>query len=163
MKLILVRHARAAERRVLQRDRSRTLTRDGKQRMRKAARGLKSLLPNITHIVTSPLTRARQTADILAQAYGEADRHVMTEMAPGGDARVLLRWLRTLPGDSSVALVGHEPDLGRLAGWLLTGRHVGFLVMKKGGVASIEFDDLPRAGGGVLGWLHTAGQLAALH
>ena len=162
MKVVLIRHARAEPRRLLQRDRARALTEDGRRRQRKAAKGLKAVLPDITQLASSPLLRARQTAEIIAAEYPEASRHTLPALAPGGAPRDSLTWLREQAPDAVVALVGHEPDLGRLAGWLLTGRHAGFLSFKKGAAALIEFDATPRAGGGVLQWLLTAALLADL-
>jgi phosphohistidine phosphatase len=106
--------------------------------------------------------RARETADIVAASYRSAARVVLPALAPGAAPRTLLQWLRRQPDDASVALVGHEPDLGRLAGWLLTGRAAGFVNFKKGAAMLIGFDGAPRAGGGTLGWLLTAAQLAGL-
>jgi len=98
-------------------------------------------------------------------------------LAPGGDVRTVLAWLRAQPADATLALVGHEPDLGLLAGWLLSGdRHgwrkcgkrrssfsakqTGFVQFKKGGAALFEFAGAPAAGKGTLAWLLTAAQLA---
>jgi phosphohistidine phosphatase len=60
-----------------------------------------------------------------------------------------------------VALVGHEPDLGRLMSWLLSGRQNSFVQFKKGAAALLEFSRVPRAGNGTLVWLLSATQLAA--
>lgn len=162
MKVALIRHARAEPRRLLQRDRTRALTDDGRRRQRQATKGLKVVLPEITHLASSPWLRARQTAEIIAAEYPEAARYALSALAPGGIPRDTLAWLRGQAFDAVVALVGHEPDLGRLAGWLLTGRSAGFLPFKKSAAALIEFDAAPRAGSGILHWLLTAGQLADL-
>ena len=162
MKLVLIRHARAEERALFRRDRTRALTEDGRRRMRKAARGLYALLPGISRIATSPFLRARQTAEIVAAAYNGLVITPLPALAPGEPARTLLAWLRTQPEETELALVGHEPDLGRLAGWLLPGKPSGFMKFKKGAVALIEFADAPAAGKGTLAWLLTAAQLADL-
>jgi phosphohistidine phosphatase len=162
MKIVLIRHARAAPRRLLQRDRTRALTADGRRRQRKAVKGLKVVLPEITQLVSSPLLRARETMDILAAEYPDATRETLVDLAPGGALRGFMEWSRQQSPQATVAVVGHEPDIGRLAGWLLTGRQAGFIAFKKGAAALIEFDAAPRAGGGTLRWLLTAGQLADL-
>lgn len=162
MKLVFIRHARAEPRRLLQRDRTRALTDDGRRRQRKAAKGLKAVLPEITLLVSSPLLRARQTTEILAAGYPEAARETRADLAPGGVSRGFMEWLRRQSPEAVIAVVGHEPDLGRLAGWLLTGRQASFIAFKKGAAALIEFEAAPRAGGGTLCWLLTAGQLADL-
>lgn len=162
MKLILIRHARAEERAIFRRDRTRALTEDGRRRMRKAARGLYALLPGISQIATSPFLRARQTAEIVAAAYHGLEIAPLPALVPGEAARTLLVWLRAQPEDAVLALVGHEPDLGRLAGWLLCGKHSGFVKFKKGAAALIEFAGAPAAGRGTLAWLLSAAQLADL-
>jgi phosphohistidine phosphatase len=162
MKVLLIRHARAEERRLLQRDRTRALTVDGRRRMRRAVRGLKSVEPRLTGLATSPLVRARETAALVGAGYPAAEIEVLPALAPGGARRAALTWLQARPADACLALVGHEPDLGRLAGWLLTGQPREFVRFKKGAVALIEFAATPRAGHGTLAWLLTAGQLAEL-
>jgi phosphohistidine phosphatase len=189
MQLVLIRHARAEERALFKRDRTRALTGDGRRRMRKAARGLQALVPGLTGIATSPLLRARQTAEIVATACNTPAARPLTALAPGGAAHTVLAWLRAQPADATLALVGHEPDLGLLAGWLLCGdRHgwrkcgarsrqrmrlpsldkrrssfsakkTGFVQFKKGAAAMIEFTGAPAAGKGALAWLLTAAQL----
>ena len=162
MQLVLIRHARAEERALLKRDRTRALTIDGRRRMRKAAHGLHALLPGLSQIATSPLTRARQTAAIVAEARDDIDVTLLPALAPGEPPRAVLLWLRNQPTDATLALVGHEPDLGRLAGWLLSAKPSGFVQFKKGAAALIEFAEAPAAGKGTLAWLLTAAQLAAL-
>lgn len=162
MQVLLIRHARAEERALLKRDAGRVLTADGVRRMRKAARGLRTLVPELEHIATSPLVRARQTADILARQYPAAGRSVLPALKPGGEPRAVLAWLVAQPAGATLALVGHEPDLGALAAWLLAGRNRSFVHFKKGAVALLEFRERPRAGGGVLHGLLAASQLAAL-
>ena len=162
MQLVLIRHARAEERMLFKRDRTRALTQDGQRRMRKAVRGLHALLPGLTLIATSPLLRARQTAEIVAAGYAGIDTVSLPALSPGVAPRAVLAWLRAQPADAMLALVGHEPDLGLLAGWLLSGKQTGFVQFKKGAAALIEFAGAPAAGKGTLAWLLTAAQLAEL-
>lgn len=160
MKLVLIRHARAEERALLRRDRTRALTTDGRRRMRKAACGLYALLPEISQIATSPFLRARQTAEIVAAQYDGLKAVPLPELVPGEPARTLLAWLQTQPEDAVLALVGHEPDLGQLAGLLLCGKASGCIKFKKGAVALIEFPAAPTTGSGTLAWLLTSAHLA---
>ncbi|HJW81288.1 MAG TPA: phosphohistidine phosphatase SixA [Acidiferrobacterales bacterium] len=162
MQLVLIRHARAEERALFKRDRTRALTADGRRRMRKAARGLHGLIPGISQIATSPLVRARQTAEIVATAGNSPEVMSLPVLAPGGDVRVVLAWLRAQPSDATLVLVGHEPDLGLLAGWLLSGKQTGFVQFKKGAAALIEFAGAPAAGKGKLAWMLTAAQLSEI-
>lgn len=161
MKLVLIRHARAQARALLQRDRTRELTPDGRRRMRKAGAGLRTLVPGLDALATSPLVRAHQTAEVIARVYGEGlDIIPLSALAPGEPVTAVLAWLREQPADATLALVGHEPDLGRLASWLLSGKRSGFVQFKKGAAALIEFSAAPTAGNGSLVWLLTAAQLA---
>lgn len=162
MQVLLIRHARAEERRLLQRDASRALTADGRRRFRRAARGLRAELPELGRIATSPLQRARDTAELLAGEYRHAELERLPLLAPGKSPAKLLAWLAAQPPEACIALVGHEPDLGRLAGLLLTGKARGFMRFKKGAAALIEFPRAVRAGGGILHWQLAASQLAAL-
>jgi phosphohistidine phosphatase len=162
MKILLIRHARAEPRQPRQADGARALTADGRRRQRQASKGLKRALPKITHLVSSPLQRARETAEIIAMEFPAAARATLADLAPGGAARDLMKWLCQQPAPAVVALVGHEPDLGRLAGWLLTGRQADFIPFKKGAAALLEFSKVPRAGEATLRWLLTTRQLAGL-
>ncbi|MDA8421463.1 MAG: histidine phosphatase family protein [Pseudomonadota bacterium] len=162
MKLVLVRHARAQERASGQRDRDRRLTSHGRRRMRAAAKGLEILLPGITLITASPLLRAKETARILAGQYGIGDVAVLPALAPGNSPRNFLAWLRQQPPDAAVGAVGHEPDLGVLAGWLLAKRLESFTPFGKGAACLIEFAGNPAPGTGVLGWLMTSAALGAI-
>lgn len=147
---------------------ARALTVDGRRRMRKAARGLHELIPGISQIATSPLARARQTAEIVATAGNSPEVMPLPALAPGGAVNAVLAWLRAQPADAKLALVGHEPDLGQLAGWLLSGarsfspKRTGFVQFKKGSAALIEFTGAPAAGKGTLAWLLTAAQLSEI-
>jgi phosphohistidine phosphatase len=72
VKLLLIRHGHAQDRALLQRDHARSLTAQGRRRVRKAARGLRALLPDLDVLAASPLARASQTAEIVARVYGHA-------------------------------------------------------------------------------------------
>lgn len=131
--------------------------------MRRAAKGLHTLLPSLDVVACSPLVRTRQTAQIIANVYGK-DLVItpLPALAPGKQPRIVLNWLCVQPMDATVALIGHEPDLGRLMGWLLSGQKMSFTHFKKSSVALIEFTQTPRAGSAILVWLLTATHLVKL-
>ena len=166
MKILLIRHGTAEDRGTFEwsakKDAARALTQSGRRDMRKAAKGLRKVAPDIDVLATSPLVRARETAEIVGKVFGVDDLAEQPLLAPGGDADALLTWLHTQPTDAAVALVGHEPDLSRFAGFLLARAHASFVALKKGGSALIEFDDTPAAGRGVLAWLLQPGHLRKL-
>lgn len=153
MRVILFRHA-PAEARDPERwpdDDERPLTARGVQRARRAARGIAKLERGITCVLSSPAARARATADVLAAVLGgdlAVEDHA--SLAPGGSWRATLKRLAHESPESVVVLVGHEPDLGRLAGVLLFGAPTA-LPLKKAGAGSLELDR-PTPGGGHLRW-----------
>ena len=127
MKLLVIRHAIAEDRDAWafagKPDAERPLTDDGRKRMRRAAAGLRETVPSLDVIATSPLARARQTAEIVGREYDSAEIVDLPQLAPDATVDDLLPWLVERGAEDTVAVVGHEPGLGFLVGWLLTGRH----------------------------------------
>jgi len=164
MKLILFRHGPAGRRdaKRFPDDRERPLTGLGKKRTRKAAQGIARLEPKVTRIWTSPLVRARETAERLARAYDPPPKiTVVDSLAPGMDPmRDLLAESRRAP-DDVMALVGHEPDLGTLAGRLV-GRDTSPLPLKKAGACAIASNSPLKAGACELEWFLPPGELRKL-
>lgn len=160
--LYLVRHGIAAERgKEWPDDSKRPLTHKGVARLRETAGGLKDLGVSFDLILTSPLVRARQTADVLLQALGGSTPIVETPLlAPGGAPADLLEYLRSKKKAGRIALVGHEPDLGRLAAFLIGARAP--LLFKKGGICRIDFGRFPPVPPGKLAWFALPKMLRAL-
>jgi len=154
MQLYILRHGVAGRRdpRKYPRDERRPLTADGRTRMHRAARGMKALGLNFHVILTSPLTRCRQTARIVARALDHAPDPVVVEaLAPGGAMKELLAAIPAVKESESVLLVGHEPDLSSLAARLLVPARVDLDVeLKKGALCRIDFQGPPRPGAGRL-------------
>lgn len=150
--LYLIRHGVAAERGLAwPDDAKRPLTEEGIGRMKKAAKGLKRLDVRLDVVVSSPLVRARQTAEVVAGVFDEMPPLVFTTaLAPGGRYSDLLADLQTQVRRTRIALVGHEPDLGRLAARLAGSRRA--FEFKKGAVCRIDVDALPPARSGTLRW-----------
>ena len=134
MELYLIRHAIAlpAQGEGEAADDARPLAPEGVRRFRKVVRGLKALGVALDLVLASPKRRARETADLL------------TPLLAGPPSAALLA---ELPQEGRVALVGHEPYLSELLGWLLFGDFVGDsarealaerFLFKKGGVAWLE-------------------------
>jgi len=160
--IYLVRHAIAAERgQKYPDDSKRPLTRDGISRMRQAVRGLTALDPKIDLVLTSPFVRARQTANILVSGLSpKPDLTVLDALTPGHRPADVAARLSGQRGRPVIALVGHEPDLGELAAWLIGAREP--LVFKKGGMARIDVSAFPPASDAQLVWLATPKMLRAL-
>jgi phosphohistidine phosphatase len=125
-------------------DDGRILTEDGVRKMRQAAAGLRRLdyVPDL--ILTSPLIRARQTADILSVAFGGGVEVKTTPaLAPSGSRQDLYRQiLKYSDNCNSIMLVGHQPSLGEIAGEIAWGSPGRSVELKKGGVCTIEIESL---------------------
>jgi phosphohistidine phosphatase len=159
MEIYLLRHGVAVEhgtRGIT--EEQRPLTPEGTAKMRAAAEGMKNLGVAFDALLTSPLVRARQTADIVASVYGAKDRlKELPALRPGSAVEKLWLALKPYAGARRLMLVGHEPDLSQLGALLLTGRADGVnLQLKKGGLCFIEIPSLPPKGGGQLCWLLTS-------
>jgi phosphohistidine phosphatase len=160
--LYLVRHGLAEERGDAWPDDSkRPLTEDGIARMRKAARGLARLGVVLDVVLTSPLVRARQTAELVAS--GQASRPSLVNidsLAPDGSYAALAADLEKHGRKNRIAIVGHEPGIGELAARLIGSRHS--IEFKKGAICRIDVDEIPPGGPGDLRWLLTPKILRSL-
>ena len=173
--LLIVRHGPAGDRdewaKTGKDDDDRPLTPRGTREMRRAAKGLRQLVGSVDAIGTSPLVRARETAQILGRAFDvEPDE---ARAIGDGDRHGILRWVRGAAavvakkrrGERvTVAVVGHEPDLSAAICWLLTGRAVEepaepWMEMKKGGACLLSFTGRPKPRQAKLRWLLTRSQL----
>ena len=153
--LYLIRHAVAEERGDAWPDDSkRPLSEDGMERLQRSARGLVRLDLWIDLVLTSPLVRARQTADIVASAFDPRPSIVTIEsLAPEGSYASLVADLEKHARKTRVALVGHEPGIGELGARLIGSRHS--FEFKKGAVCRIDVDEIPPVGPGDLRWMLT--------
>jgi phosphohistidine phosphatase len=154
LQIYLLRHAIASERDAERYadDGIRPLTREGRRRMARAARGMKALGLRFDLILTSPLRRAAETAQIVARTMRPRPKlKVLRPLAPGGGAGGILAGLSAVPADAAVVLVGHEPDLSRLAGALVLERRDALTIeFKKGALCRIDIDGAARLGAGKL-------------
>jgi phosphohistidine phosphatase len=150
--LYLIRHAIAADRGDSYPDDTlRPLTREGIQRWKRQVRGLQALGLEIDLVLTSPLARAKQTAEILAA--GLFDRpavETLETLSPGASTAATLQSLHAHEKARHVALVGHEPEIGALAARLLGAK--GTVPFKKGAVCRIDVDGFPPSTAGTLCW-----------
>ena len=144
--LLLLRHGIAEERRVDLAEWSRALTPEGRQRTEAVLQRLLELGLGCDLLLSSPLTRARQTADLARLAGLAPELELASALEPAGEIGPLVQlWLgesSPRPGWRRLALVGHEPDLGQLAARLI-GAPAGAVTLKKAGVALVA---LPQDG-----------------
>ena len=132
-------------------DDERPLTSDGIERMRVQAAGLRELRVHLDRVLTSPLVRAAQTAEILASGVGCTEALVTVDaLRPGGRYDAVMAALGRLGHDRAVALVGHMPSIGEIAARLIGAKEP--LPFKKGAVCCVETDALPPAGPSRLQW-----------
>jgi phosphohistidine phosphatase len=135
-------------------DSKRPLTSEGMARLRREAKGLDALDVVFAQIVTSPLVRTRQTADVLSESMKAKAPIVNSDaLAPAGTPGAVIQELAKYAKKGSVALVGHEPNMGELAARLIGARAP--LEFKKGAICRIDFDVLPPKGVGRLRWFIT--------
>jgi phosphohistidine phosphatase len=163
VELYLVRHAIAHDRdpEAWPDDAKRPLTEEGDERFRRAARGLRRVVPSVDIVLASPYVRAWQTAVILSEEGGWPAPEPCPELEAERPARQVIPVIgRRARTTGSLALVGHEPQLSELASRLLTGSEdAAAIEMKKGAVACLWVEG---AGDPVLRWLAPPRILRAL-
>jgi phosphohistidine phosphatase len=113
-------------------------------------------------LATSPLTRAVQTAQVLAKVYERPEPVSLDALAPGQRPPALASWLRTQALEKTVAIVGHEPGLGAAASWLAAGTERSYLDLGKGGACFLDLGERIEAGEAMLVWVLRPSQLRAL-
>ena len=141
MQLFVIRHAVAEDASPGQADTDRELTEAGERKLRKVVRGMRKLGLTFDGVLTSPWTRATQTASRLGQLC--EDDPVMTDLLCQSPRAELLAMIAERGEDTAV--VGHEPWLGELVAWLAFGdtRHGEALEIKKAGVVWLEGSVMP--------------------
>ena len=133
-------------------DDERPLTEDGIRRIQQSIAGLRALDVTLDRVLSSPLVRARQTAEIVAAGLEcREPPQIVDALRPGGRFEALMAALERLGRDRAVALVGHEPSMGEFGARLIGAARP--LHFKKGGVCRIDADTIPPVGAGALQWL----------
>lgn len=151
--LYIVRHAWAEDQGPGIDDHARQLTKRGRKRFTAMMKRLHKAGMEVDVIATSPLVRARETAELLAAACDNAPLvEVVDALAPASNWPDLVEWT-TQQDAARVAWVGHMPCVGRLVA-LMIGDGAAGIRMQKGAVASIRLDDGP-GHPGELEWLAT--------
>ncbi len=146
MKLYILRHGEAADHGDPRyaNDADRPLTSRGQQRTKALAHALRQWEITFDVIFSSPLVRARETAEIIERGLRLHDRlEFAAPLTPAGDYGELIRQLNELrPAPKSLLLVGHEPHLSGLVSLLCTGGQSLLLTLKKGGICRLEVERL---------------------
>ncbi len=141
MQVYLIRHGIAAERGTYADDEQRPLIDKGRDKTTKVANRMLANRLKFDLILSSPLVRAYQTAEILQQVGLAKTLKTFDPLKPGGEIEPWLQWLQTCQlknPQGKLALVGHQPDLSNWAEILLGGSIKNQMVLKKAGVIGIE-------------------------
>ncbi len=165
MDLLMIRHGKAGERNpeTWPDDDLRPLTKEGMAEMRAVLKTLRKMGVEFDALVTSPLVRARQTAGLVAEAFGWRESPQEAEvLGHGCSTPGVVKLLGKFPAKAAVAIVGHEPDFSRIAAQLIAKGGDAAIDLKKGGIIGIAFDGHPAAGAGRLTFLLKPGHLRKL-
>ncbi len=161
MKLYVMRHGPAMPRGSVPDEFSRPLSPEGVEQTAAAARGLARLGLSGVRILSSPLTRALQTADLVAAELAPGGRPESVDLLAAGASPGEIR--KALKGSTSDTLiVGHDPDVSVLVGYLLSGEPQAFIDFSTGGVVALQFPDEVQKAAGRLLWYLRRRQLELL-
>lgn len=147
-------------------DHERPLKKKGKEQMKEIAKGLQKLKIGFDVVVTSPLLRSKESAEIVNAHCSNTKEVTVTDLLrPGTSSYVnLIKFLNKLKDPEKVAIIGHEPFLSGFASYCLTNNRHSLMSLKKGGVLKLEMDGLLVPGKCMLSWLveprHLTGVLA---
>lgn len=147
MILYVMRHAEAVEASDMLKDEWRYLTEKGRAAAEKVSSAIARIGPKPRLTITSPLTRAVQTAEIAAQKACRKNAVSASELLlPGADTGALVTHLKSCKDAGRIMLVGHEPQLSALVASLL-GREEGVISLNKGACVTLKYnpdsDDRP--------------------
>jgi phosphohistidine phosphatase len=166
MQLLVIRHAIAEDKKAFAKtgrpDTERPLTKQGRTAMARVAKGLRRQVRSIDVLAASPLVRAAQTASIVAKEYGGLSTDTVPALAPQSAPSAFGAWLRSQRDAEMVAVVGHEPHLGMLITWLISGLRDSHVTLEKGGACMLEIDGQPGVRCATLDWLLPPDVLAKL-
>lgn len=162
--LYLMRHGIAADAEAGMSDADRALTAEGIRKTTRVAVGLQTIGVTPEIILSSPLRRADETARLVAEVLApKLQVEHYAPLAGGVPVEEVLRNLRPSRRAHGIILVGHQPDLGHLASYLMTGSAtLAPLPFRKASVAAISVAGVPPKGTGSLEWFLTPGQLRAI-
>jgi phosphohistidine phosphatase len=145
MEVYLIRHGIAAERGTYTNDDERPLIEKGRIKTKKVAEKLLAINVKFDLILTSPLTRAHQTAEILQKVGLTNQIETFEPLVPDGDIHKWLEWYSQFSKanlDSKLALVGHQPDLGNWVEMLVWGSIKEQIVVKKAGIVGLNVPEI---------------------
>ena len=146
----LIRHGKAGRG---DEDSSRVLTDKGKEEARWAGKRMGRLDPPVRLICSSPLARARETAELISETLGGVRVEQTSELAPGVSVDELLRLIEARKGQGVLCFVGHMPDLGELAAYLSWGERGRVMDIATGGMVLADVAGEEKMRGSVVRWV----------
>ncbi|MDP2303706.1 MAG: phosphohistidine phosphatase SixA [Ignavibacteria bacterium] len=152
MNIYLIRHGKAENITIYKRDDERELLPEGKEEMRKAALYWKKVIGQFDYIISSPFSRALQTAEIIKEVFDYKEDLIFESfLAHGGSVSKLIE-TANIYHSKNIAFVGHEPTLSKYVSQLTSNSGVS-IDFKKGMIAKISFGSRAREGAGCLDFL----------
>jgi phosphohistidine phosphatase len=144
MEIYLVRHgdAEPAIFNTPEEDYERQLTESGEETLRYEALGLKNFVDSFDYILTSPYTRALQTAEIFADIFEYPDKIIKTlALKPPGNTEALLEEIESLEDAERVLCIGHTPSIGEIASEIVTSiQEEDFFDFRKGAILRLDME-----------------------
>ncbi len=166
MNLYILRHGLVVEPGAAEypKDSERPLTSKGERKLWKIAEALEDLEVCVDWILSSPYVRARQTAEIVAEALQLSKKLELTEtLTPAGSSKKLIETINHhRPAAEEVVLVGHEPYLSELVSLLVWGIGESVITLKKGGLCKLSAETLEHGRCARLEWLLTPKQMCLM-
>lgn len=135
-------------------DQNRRLTKRGKEKVKSIAKNLHKREIAFDVVITSPLPRAKETAEIIsAHCSTKSEPYPIDLLKPGASNQKLVSFLNQIRKAEKVAIVGHEPFLSDFVSFCLSKSDHSFITLKKGGVVMLEIDEIVKPGKCKLSWL----------
>lgn len=135
-------------------DEARPLKKSGKEQIKGLAKALKDRKVFFDIILTSPLLRAKESAEIVNEYCGKSKKVITTDLLkPESTYARLIKLLNSLKKSKKVAIVGHEPFLSSFVSYSIAKSNRSLLTLKKGGILLLKVDDVVVPGRCVLTWL----------
>jgi phosphohistidine phosphatase len=152
MNIYLIRHGDAEKSSIGKRDYDRELTASGRIKLKSAVLSWKNLIKGFDSIVVSPLVRAVQTANIIAELYGITDKILIDKKLSAGSRTESIIEIANSLNCEQIAFVGHQPDLSEILSDLISpkGAYIDF---KKGAIAKVSFGSKADVARGTLEFL----------
>ncbi len=152
MNIYLIRHGEAEKAVIGKKDIDRELTSAGKIKMKDTVASWKNIIDKLDYIYSSPLVRAVQTAEVVAEEFGISKKIITDKkLSPGCKTDNIIE-IANGAGEEDIAFVGHQPDFSEILSELISNKGA-YIDVKKGAIAKVVFGNKAHAGKGTLEFL----------